>query len=79
MFTPRQWLERYRQFAKREHKTDITLLIKGEEVIESGWSGKEKLIQEDSNWGVGQETLYQISQVEKNGTGRKKNGTQHQT
>ena len=22
-FTPRQWLERFRQFAKREHKIDI--------------------------------------------------------
>ena len=29
-FTPRQWLERFRQFTKREHKIDITPLVKGE-------------------------------------------------
>ena len=32
VFTPRQWLERFRQFTKRKHKTDITPLMKGEEV-----------------------------------------------
>ena len=46
VFTPRQWLERLRQFTKREHKINITPLMKGEEVTEYGWSGKEKLIQE---------------------------------
>ena len=29
IFTPRQWLERFRQFTKREHKIDITPLVKG--------------------------------------------------
>ena len=28
IFTPRQWLERFRQFTKREHKIDITPLLK---------------------------------------------------
>ena len=28
VFTPRQWLERFRQFCKREHKIDITPLMK---------------------------------------------------
>ena len=41
VFTPRQWLERFRQFTKREHKIDIPPLQ------DSGWSGKEKLIQEE--------------------------------
>ena len=41
VFTPRQWLERFRQFTKREHKIDITPLIKGEDVTDSGWPGKE--------------------------------------
>ena len=63
VFTPRQWLERFRQFTKRENKIDITPLIKGEEVTESGWSGKEKLIQEDFIWGVGPESLYQITRA----------------
>ena len=60
MFTPRQWLERFRQFTKREHKIDITPLIKGEELnkrlpIPDG-QGK-KLIQEDCIGGVGPEVL----------------------
>ena len=29
VFTTRQWLERFRQFCKREHKIDITPLLKG--------------------------------------------------
>ena len=31
VFTPRQWLERFKQFTKREHKIDITPLLKSEE------------------------------------------------
>ena len=58
VFTPRQWLERFRQFTKREHKIDITPLIKGERVKEG------KLIQEDFIWGVGPEVLYQITRAE---------------
>ena len=27
IFTPRQWLERFRQFTKREHKIDIAPLV----------------------------------------------------
>ena len=64
VFTRRQWLERFRQFTKREHKIDITSLIKGEDVTGSGWSGKEKLIQEDFIWGVGPEALYQTTRAE---------------
>ena len=30
VFTPRQWLERFRQFTKREHKIDITPLFPNE-------------------------------------------------
>ena len=61
-FTPRQWLERFRQFTKREHKIDNATLLKGENITE--WSGKEQLIQENFIWGVGPETLYQISRAE---------------
>ena len=64
VFTPKQWLERFRQFTKREHKIDITPLIKREDVTETGWTGKEKAIQEDFIWGVGPEALYQITRAE---------------
>ena len=64
MFTPRQLLERFRQFTKREHKIDIIPQIKGEEFTESEWSRKEKLVQEDLIWGVGPEALYQITREE---------------
>ena len=63
VFTPKQWLERFRQFTKREHKIDFTPLIKGEDVTETGWTGK-KAIQEDFIWGVGPEALYQITRAE---------------
>ena len=29
VYTPRQWLERFKQFTEREHKIDITPLPKG--------------------------------------------------
>ena len=54
ILTPRQWLKRFRQFTKREHKIDIAPLTKGEDITE--WTGK--LIQEDFIWGVGPETFY---------------------
>ena len=61
-FTPRQWLERFRQFGKRENKIDITTLLKGEEI--TNWAGKELTTQEDFIWGVGPEALYQITRAE---------------
>ena len=64
MFTPKQWLERFWQFTKREHKIDITPLIKGENVTEIGWTEKKKLIQEDFIWGVGAEAVDQITRTE---------------
>ena len=64
MFTPRQWLERFRQFTKREHKIDITPLIKEKDITDSEWPGKEKPIQENFIWGVGPEALYQITRAE---------------
>ena len=64
VFTPKQWLETFRHFRKREHKIDIAPLIKGENVSETGWTGKKKLIQEDLIWGVGPEALYQITRAE---------------
>ena len=62
-FTSRQWLEIFRQFCKREHKIDIAPLLKGEDVIETGWTGKEQTVQ-DFLWGVGPEALYQITRAE---------------
>ena len=62
VFTPRQWLERFRQFCKREHKIDITPLMKGEEI--TNWSGKKQTVQVDFIWGVGPEALYQITRAE---------------
>ena len=65
IFTPRQWLAKFRQFTKREHKIDITPLIKGEDITETGWTAeKEADIQEDFIWGVGPEALYQITRAE---------------
>ena len=49
----------------REHKINITALLNREDITESGWIGKEKLIQEDLIWEVGPEVLYQITRAQK--------------
>ena len=64
IFTPKQWLERFRQYTKRKHKIDITKLIRGVEMTQNGWTGKEAEIQEDFIWGVGPEALYQMTRAE---------------
>ena len=64
ILTPKQWLERFRQYAKRKHKVDITELIHGAEMTQTGWSGKETEIQEDFIWGIGPEALYQMTRAE---------------
>ena len=64
IFTPRQWLDRFRQFTKREHKIDNTPLAKGEDITETGWTEKEATTLEDFIWGVGPEALYQITRAE---------------
>ena len=64
VFTPRQWLERFKQFTKREHKIDVTSLLKGEDITDSGWGAKEQAIQEDFIWGMGPEALFQITRAE---------------
>ena len=64
IFTPRQWLERFRQFSKREHKIDIAPLIKEEDITATEWTGEKQLIQEDFIWAVGHRALYQITRVE---------------
>ena len=64
IFTLKQWLERFRQYAKRKHKIDITELIRGAEMTQIGWSDKETEIQEDFIWGIGPEALYQMTGAE---------------
>ena len=64
VFTPRQWVEKFKQFTKREHKIDITPLLKGEDITDSGWAGKEQAIQEDFVCGVEPEALFQITRAE---------------
>ena len=64
IFTPKQWFERFRQYTKRKYKMDITELIRGAEMTQNGWTGKEAEIQEDFIWGVGPEALYQMTRAE---------------
>ena len=47
IYKPKQWLERFRQHTKRKHKIDITELLRGAEMTQNGWTGKETEIQED--------------------------------
>ena len=60
IFTPKQWLERFRIYTKRTYRIDITELIRGAEMTQNGYTEKETEIQEDFIWGIGAEALYQI-------------------
>ena len=53
IFTPKQWLERFRQYTKRKYKMDIAELIRGEEITQADWATKENQIQDDFVWGIG--------------------------
>ena len=64
IFTPKQWLERLRQYTKRKYKIDIAELIRGADVTQNGWTKKENEIQEDFIWGIVPETLYQMTRAE---------------
>ena len=57
-------VRKIRQFTKREHEIDITPLLKGENITDTEWTGKETIVQEDFIWGVGPEAFYQITRAE---------------
>ena len=64
ILTPKQGLERFRQYTKRKHKIDITELIRGFEMTQNGWTEKGTEVQEDFTWGKGAEALYQLTLAE---------------
>ena len=47
IFTPKQWLERFRQYTKRKYKPDIAELIREEKMTQTDWATKENQIQDD--------------------------------
>ena len=58
IFTPKQRLERFRQYMKRKYKIDITELTRGADMTRNGLTNKETGIQEEFIWGIGLEALY---------------------
>ena len=64
IFTPKQWLARFRQYTKRKYKMDIAELIRGEEKTQNEWATKENQIQDDFVWGIGPQALYQMTRAE---------------
>ena len=64
IFTPKQWLEKFRQYTKRKHKMDIAERIRGAEITQNDWSGNEAAVQEDFIWGIGPEALFQMTRAE---------------
>ena len=44
IFTPKQWLERFRQYTKQKYKTDIAELIRGKEMTQANWATRENQI-----------------------------------
>ena len=49
LFTPKQWLERFRQYTK-ENKIDTTELFRKTELTQTGWIKTENQIQKDVLW-----------------------------
>ena len=47
-----------------EHNFEITPLLKGEDITDTKWTGKEAAIRDDFIWGVAPEALYQITRAE---------------
>ena len=64
IFTPNQWVERFRQNTKRKYRIDITELIQGAEMTQNGCTERETEIQEEIFWGIGPETMYQMTRAE---------------
>ena len=46
IFTPKQWLERFRQYTKWKYKLDIAELNR-EEMTQADWATKESQIQDN--------------------------------
>ena len=64
IFTPKQWLERFRQYTKRKYKTDIAKLIRGEELTQTDWATKKNRYKAILYGGIGPEALYQMTRAE---------------
>ena len=64
IFTPKQWLERFRQYTKQKYKMDIAELIRGKEMTQTDWATKKSQIQDDFVWGIGPEALYRMTRAE---------------
>ena len=63
IYTPKQWLERFRQYTRSKHKIDITELLCEAEMTQNGWTGKETEIQGDFKWGIDPKALYQMTRA----------------
>ena len=63
IFTPKQWLERFRQYTKQKFKMDMTELIRGEEMTQNDRATRENQIQDDFVWRIGPEVLYQMTRT----------------
>ena len=72
VFTPRQWLERFQQFCKREHKIDITPLLKGENITDANWNGKEDALQIYTDGETTGENLENQNQIRRSNRNSKK-------
>ena len=56
IFTPKQWLERFRQYTKRKYKMDIAELIR-EDMTQTDWATKRTKYKTIS-YGVSAQKLY---------------------
>ena len=61
---------RFQQFTKREHKTNISTQLKGNDVTGDDWTGKRQTSREDFNWGL--EAFYKQPQSNTVGSIKKK-------
>ena len=64
IFTPKQWLERFRQYTIRKYKMDIAELIRGEKITQNDLATKENQMRDNFVCGIGPEALYQMTRAE---------------
>ena len=49
IFTPEQWLERFRQYTKMKYRIDLTEIIRGAEMTHNGWTDEKVKYKKLSN------------------------------
>ena len=64
IYNYRQWVERFKQYAKNKYNIDIGHPIKERTISETKGNMNEKKIQQDFLWALGSEVTHQTTRYE---------------